>query len=327
VATVLATSLVLALELSTQRANVGQPGGMATWAQFDLPTTSVSRRKGSGETPQQVPASTSHRKRPDQDRLPKDGHKRQTIPAYHRSSTTNPKHAQHSPVMPVAGEITAPSEASVTIEKRMIPLTNQEHARQAWQEGMRQISDGDRDGAIERFRHALVLQPNHIDARWYLAATLINEGHTDEAGALLSEGMEITHYAPRLSRLYAHLLLNQNDPHKAAEVLVTSPPALEKDAEYHALLASALVRSGRPALAAGIYERLLTRHPENGVWWVGLAYCREAMGAPEDALTAYQRAATTRLAANLGDIVHQRVAVLKTAVSKGANQQPDGTQP
>ena len=192
---------------------------------------------------------------------------------------------------------------------------------------MRRISAGDHDGAIERFRHALVLQPDHIDARWYLAATLINQGHTDEAGELLSEGMEITHFAPRLARLYAHLLLNQNAPHKAAEVLATAPPALEKDPEYHALLASALVRSRHPARAVGIYERLLTRHPENGVWWVGLAYCQEALGATEDALTAYRRAAATGLADNLADIVRQRVAILGVAASKGANQQLNGSPP
>lgn len=203
-------------------------------------------------------------------------------------------------------------QTTVEIEKHLIPLSNAELAGQSWQEGLQKLAAGDNDGAVERFRHALALQPEHIEARWSLAATLINLAHTDAAATLLAEGLELTHHAPRLAGLYAHLLLSQGHPDEAVNILDTAPPPVKEDPEYHALLASILVRTGQHERAAGIYASLLTVDASNGVWWLGLGVCAEALAKPGDAVTAYERATMAGLGPEMNDIVHGRLAALKT---------------
>ncbi|MBI1195737.1 MAG: tetratricopeptide repeat protein [Gammaproteobacteria bacterium] len=216
-------------------------------------------------------------------------------------------------------------QATIEIEKHLRPLSNEELAGEAWQKGLQKLSAGDTDGAIERFRHALALQPDHIEARWSLAATLINQSNLDEADVLLAKGIELTHNAPRLAQLYAHLLLSRGHPEKALKILDTAPPPVKDDTEYHALLASILVREGQHARAANIYGSLLAVDSSKGVWWLGLGVCAEALAKPMEAVTAYERAAGTGLNRELNNIVLSRLAALKAQTNTLA--QTEGYRP
>ena len=200
---------------------------------------------------------------------------------------------------PIATVKTAASAAPIAkaavpsvpaVAKTPRPLSAEQRAELAYQDGMRLLQSGRPTAAEPQLRAALASDADHRPARAALAALLINAQHLDEARHVLAQGLELAPtYAP-FAKLFARLLIDQGDLVKARSVLERAAPPVAADPDYHALLAALYQRSGLYAQAAQSYRGALQAQPDNGVWWMGLGMALEAQSDRDGALQAYRRA-------------------------------------
>ncbi|MBI5041496.1 MAG: tetratricopeptide repeat protein [Gammaproteobacteria bacterium] len=149
---------------------------------------------------------------------------------------------------------------------------------------------GDNTHAEEFLRAALEKIPGHAQAAETLAATLLQQRRNQEAEDVLAEAIAAAPQAPRLLTLHARILADSGRDAEAVALLQT--PALSGDAESQALLGALQQRLGNDAQAANAYRQALTRAPQRGAWWLGLAISLERSQQPAAALEAYRRALT-----------------------------------
>ncbi|MBF0381436.1 MAG: tetratricopeptide repeat protein [Magnetococcales bacterium] len=132
--------------------------------------------------------------------------------------------------------------------------------------------------AVELLKNILQAKPEHGRARRRLARIYVESGQANKALVLLQGGV-----AGRST-----LQLSKEEPNLAA------------------FLAALYQRDEDHWHAIDLYENLLRRFPDKGVWQMGLAISLERVGEPEDALKAY------KTALNSGDLSHR----LRTFVNK-----------
>lgn len=169
-------------------------------------------------------------------------------------------------------------------------MTPYGQAEEAYREGRQAYEDNHTDASLEALRRALQLYPGHLPARELLSDQLEMAGRTDEAFALLTQGLTIApDYTPFRKRV-ARMLLDRGDAAGATRALIGNGlPRVEDDPELHRLLARIYLRLGENFLAAQTYRNLLVHEPQNGVFWVGLGDALAADGQPLEARKAYRR--------------------------------------
>ena len=151
----------------------------------------------------------------------------------------------------------------------------------------------------------------HTKARLTLATCLIEQGQRDRAYSLLREGLKLRPEQTELARLLAQAMIDEGKLDAARDVLSASLPGVTKDPDYHALYAAVLQRLKQHKEAALTYRDILKLHPENSVWWMGLAISLEAMSRQEDALIAYRNALNGQsLAPDTQQYINQRIHIL-----------------
>ncbi|MEO5362808.1 MAG: SPOR domain-containing protein [Magnetococcus sp. DMHC-8] len=92
------------------------------------------------------------------------------------------------------------------------------------------------------------------------------------------------------------------------------------DPNLAAFLAALYQRQAFHAQAAELYQALLQRQPDKGIWRMGLAISLEKMGKTQQALTAYQASlADSTLSAKLRSFVQTRVDQLQQGMAHGTN--------
>jgi|GEM_PF-1984721 len=175
--------------------------------------------------------------------------------------------------------------------KTPVSLTPADMAESHYRKALHLARSGRSSAAQARLRAALEADGDHSRARELLAVSYLDQRRFAEAETLIAEGLMREPTAPRLTRLYARLWLEQGDPQRALESLGTDMPPLANDPEYHAWRAVLLQKAGRHAEAAEVYGGLVRLRPEAGVWWMGLAISLEASGQSEEAANAYRQAA------------------------------------
>lgn len=111
-----------------------------------------------------------------------------------------------------------PSEAPLRVEGVMRVSGQPTPADLAYREGRQAINDGRRADAAERFRHALSLDPAHIESYNGLGVALSLENKPQEAIEVLNAGLTL---APTASHLHANLglayyMLSRLDEAKAS---------------------------------------------------------------------------------------------------------------
>jgi tetratricopeptide (TPR) repeat protein len=143
---------------------------------------------------------------------------------------------------------------------------------------------GKLDEAIELLNNLLSVDPDHGRARRRLARIYVESGQANEALVLLQGGV-----GGRSS-----LQLSKEEPNLAA------------------FLAALYQRDEDHWHAIDLYENLLRRFPDKGVWQMGLAISLERVGEPADALKAYKTALNSgELNRKLRAFVKKRVQELK----------------
>jgi len=200
------------------------------------------------------------------------------------------------------------------LKKTHRPLNSKQLAEIAYNKGYRFLQQGRMRQGKEYLREALSLYIPHIKAREMLAGIYIKSGHFISAAELLSEGVKIAPEYPLFAKLYARVLLEQNNPKLAVQILKQGSvsAAMDVEPDYYALLAATYQRVNEHEKAVELYLKLVKIHPAAGIWWLGLGISLEKSGKNKEALEAYQRAQQTgNLKAGLIKFTNNRVSALK----------------
>lgn len=154
----------------------------------------------------------------------------------------------------------------------------------------RALERGDDDAAETALVEALAARPDLHYAREDLGNLRVRQGRLDAAEAALRDGLEREPSFVGYRRLAARVELARDRPAAAVEVLLRDPPPIERDVDYHALLASAYQRLGRHEEASRGYRELARVQPDEANWWAGYGLSRDALDDTAAALAAYARA-------------------------------------
>jgi len=203
---------------------------------------------------------------------------------------------------------------TVKIKKNHRPLNSKQLAEIAYNKGYKYLQQGQMRQGKEQLREALSLYIPHIKAREMLAGIYIKSGRYISAAELLNEGVKIAPEYSLFAKLYARVLLEQNNPQLAIKILQqgSTSVAMNMEPDYYALLAATYQRVKNHKKAVDIYLQLVKIRPAAGVWWLGLAISLEKSGKNEEALQAYQRAQQTgSLKAGLVKFTNNRVSALR----------------
>jgi len=203
-------------------------------------------------------------------------------------------------------------DTPVKLNKKHRPLNFKQKAEIEYKKGYLALQRGRMRQGKEHLREALSLYAPHLKSREMLAGIYIKSGRYVEAAELLREGIKIVPTYSLFAKLYARVLLEQNNPLLAIKVLENSSKSLDVDYDYHALLAATYQRVKNHEKAIGIYLQLVNEKSSVGVWWLGLAISLEKSGKNKEALDAYQRAKKTgSLTTGLVKFTNNRVSALK----------------
>ena len=206
------------------------------------------------------------------------------------------------------------NSAPSKLKKTSRPLNSRQLAEIAYKKGYQFLQKGQMREGKEYLREALSLYIPHIKAREMLAGIYIKSGHFINAAELLSEGVKIAPEYPLFAKLYARVLLEQNNPKLAVKILEQGSASvpMNNEPDYYALLAATYQRVNDHQNAVDIYLQLVKIHPAAGVWWLGLGISLEKSGKNKEAVEAYQRAQKTgSLKAGLIKFTNNRVSALK----------------
>ena len=187
-------------------------------------------------------------------------------------------------------------------------------AADAYAQARRAMERGDLQSAETALQDALALDPQLHSAREDLGNLRVRLGRLDAAEADARAGLALDPTRAGYRRLLARIELTRGQPAAAVAVLEPDPPAVERDPEYHALLASAYQRVNRHEDAARSYQALARAEPYQAAWWAGYGLSRDALGDGAGALAAYARA---RQLGNLDprvlEHINQRTLALQAA--------------
>ncbi|MCP4005177.1 MAG: hypothetical protein GY725_13365 [bacterium] len=180
--------------------------------------------------------------------------------------------------------------ASDGFRKTAVAIAEPSPAERAFLRAAKLIAAGIDGIGVESLREAAAYDPMHIGARNLLISTLIRLDRLEEASVEIEKGRAIAPGDPSFAKLEARLLIERDEPSKALAVLVTSPPAILKDPEYHAMIAALYQRAGDHVRAANSFRKLLSLRADRAPWWMGLGISLEGAGQPNEALIAYRNA-------------------------------------
>ncbi|MBF0445309.1 MAG: tetratricopeptide repeat protein [Magnetococcales bacterium] len=159
---------------------------------------------------------------------------------------------------------------------------------------------------------------SEVEGMFFRSAQLRDQGKTQEAEELLKNLLSIDPDHGRARRRLARIYVESGQANQALVLLqggVAGRSSLQLSKEepnLAAFLAALYQRDEDHWHAIDLYENLLRRFPDKGVWQMGLAISLERVGEPADALKAYKTALNSgELSRKLRMFVNKRVQELK----------------
>lgn len=198
------------------------------------------------------------------------------------------------------------------IEKHIRPMRPAQLAEQHYQAGYTLLQRGDRNGAEERWREALVIDPTHIASREALAGLYLSQSRRVEAAEQLEAGLDYQPGYGQFALLYARLQLENGDNAAAIAILERALQEQAQNGDFYAFLAAIYQRQGAYRKSIAAYQRALQQQPRQSVWWMGTGISLERADKKDEALTAYREARKTgQLSAKLLEYVEGRIQALQ----------------
>lgn len=201
-----------------------------------------------------------------------------------------PAPAQPAPVAEPAPARAARTKTPAAVATKTPAKPRTLSGEELYARARRALERGDDAAAEAALIEALAAKPDLHYAREDLGNLRIRQGRLDDAEAALRAGLESDPSWVGYRRLAARVELARDRPAAAVEVLLRDPPAVERDVDYHALLASGYQRLGRHEEASRGYRELARVQPEEASWFAGYGLSRDALDDAAGALAAYARA-------------------------------------
>nr|WP_228517700.1 tetratricopeptide repeat protein [Aliidiomarina indica] len=159
------------------------------------------------------------------------------------------------------------------------------------------LSAGDHRNAVQRFREALLVHPDHVASMEQLAALQFSRGFVGEALQLLRDGLQRNPDASDLLLLKARIYERIDEPRAALDLLRGHAFRLPQDADLLILQGATATELEEFSLAIRTYRQLVSWRSDQGNWWLALGYALERSGDPlntQEAAEAYRRALQDR---------------------------------
>lgn len=214
-------------------------------------------------------------------------------------------------------EIVIPADlAQQPIEKQDRQLTAYERAENTFRQGVASLRKGRISEAEAKFREALAQDRSHMAARQALIGLLVDSGRLADARSVLAEALDANPRQPGLAMLLARLQVESNELGAALQTLERTSPYAGTEADYRAMMAAVLQRTGRHDEAVQQYRDALTLKPGNAVWMMGMGISLRALGENKLAKEVFESAAAKHtLDPNLQAFVEQQQRELEHALN------------
>lgn len=214
-----------------------------------------------------------------------------------------------------ASNATASSKATRTSSGEMavteVKLTNAQLAQKSFTLATEAEGQGRFSEAIRYFEKSLHFDPATHEARRKLAALHYGQGRYIKAANVLQEGILLF---PQHDEFVLLLARVQQAGGQADDALITLALIADTSAlARQKWLAQTDIaqQQGQYALAEQAYRQLLQQEPQQGKWWMGLAYALDSQQQFGQARQAYQTALTHRgLSPQAADFIEQRLTQL-----------------
>lgn len=195
------------------------------------------------------------------------------------------------PTAPSAVESERPGRSTQNAPARTLSIerANPENERSDVDAVRRTIARGHHQRAESQLQNLLDEDRSHDDARELLAVQLQRRGEQQAAIALLEQGLDEGASPARFARQLGRILLDQEQPERARQVMTEHAPASGSDADFLQVLAAAHRQAGDHPAAESAYRQLIGLAPQRVAAWIGLAASLEALERPSEAHQAYVR--------------------------------------
>lgn len=202
--------------------------------------------------------------------------------------------------------------ASDVVIKQSRALTAKQRAGLLYQKAYTNLQAGQVKIAEEQLRNSIKIKASYSRSRELLAGSYIRSGRYVEAGELLKQGLKVEPKNYHFAKLYARVLMQQEQHKQALDMLIRYRPALQADLEYFALIAALYQQTQQHNKAANMYKDLLQLQPGRGIWWVGLGVALEKTGNAAQARQAYSKAKeSASLTASMRRYTDNKLAAIK----------------
>ena len=170
---------------------------------------------------------------------------------------------------------------------------------------------GHQEDAKVPLQRALAADPLDVKARQMLIQLQLDTGQVEKAGALLAEGQRLLPEQSDFTLMLARIKVDAGDVGGAIQLLEAGRARARNDPQYHAFLATLLLRGQRYDEAVEHYLVALRSDPANTNWLVGVGVAFEGVNKPADAVEAYRRAdGAANLTPEVADFLSERLARL-----------------
>ena len=140
------------------------------------------------------------------------------------------------------------------------------------------------------YEHALAVTKDNYLAHSYLATTLLNEGHFDEAGLHLRRAVEIKpDYAAARHRLGV-ALEKMGRPDEALATYMELLKIRPNDADAQYSVGVILLNRNQPVEAITHFQAALRKKPDHDSAYVALGIAKAQLGRPQEAIADYEQA-------------------------------------
>lgn len=201
--------------------------------------------------------------------------------------------------------------APIESVKEAPEFSNEQRDTIAVQAALRQIADGQTEAAYETLEEHIAANRNAHQSRETYAKLLMSRGRAADANALIDAGLDLAPNHAGFKKVKARLLMSDGQIREAASMLISRAPDVNRDPEYHDLLASAQLSSRDFAGAMISYRGLVQLDETQGKWWYGFAAAHDQLGNIQPARQAYAQAMKySNLSANLRRRSQERLGAL-----------------
>lgn len=195
-------------------------------------------------------------------------------------------------------------EPKVSVNKTM---SVEQQASHMYQQAISYLQQGRVAEAQDQLKSAIVVYPQHDDARQTLVGLLVDNKRNDEAIHVLKAGLQVSPNHPAYAQTLARLQLDAGLVMDALHTLESNIASAQQPQEYHALMAVVLQKTGQHEQAITHYQQALSQGASTPVWYIGLGVSLQAEGRTQEAKQAYQQAQSSQISPELAQFVSQRL--------------------